>query len=328
MTQRLRGDVSARAYGSEGMSLRMSAGGWRSVTKAAPCLRCGKGDWCSVSADGAIGICRRTSGGSGERIDASGSPYIVFTTGSTILPEVSIPAWSPTPVAAPSAVLDAVYRELIRALPVGPDHRHALRQRGLGDGEIELRGYRSLPVQGRSGLARWLVTRFGAGTCSGIPGLYLKAEKGRSWWSLAGPAGLLVPVRDVGRRIVALKVRADDRERSGGKYVYVSSAKYGGAGSGSRVHVPLFEGSTTTVRLTEGELKADVATVLDGVLTVSAPGVTSWRSVIPILHSLNAARVSIAFDSDADSNVYVAGALEAALHGLRAEGFDVAVEAW
>ena len=78
--------------------------------------------------------------------------------------------------------------------------------------------------------------------------------KFNEWVSLAGPAGLLIPVRDVRRLIVALKVRVDE-PIGGTKYPYVSSKGYGGPGPGSPVHVPLFSGDTTTVRMTEGELR-------------------------------------------------------------------------
>ena len=111
-----------------------------------------------------------------------------------------------------------------------------------------------------------------------MPGLY-ENEAGR--WSVAGAAGMLVPVRNIEGRIVALKIRADEAE--GSKYTYLSSTKYGGPGPGSQVHVPLHdELDLNVVRLTEGELKADVATALAGMLTVSTPGVSSWRQALEV----------------------------------------------
>src|SRR5262249_51636896 len=169
-----------------------------------------------------------------------------------------------------------VYRALLDALPLVPFHRQALRQRGLADAEILCRRYRTLPLAGRAALATRMVDWWGADLCAQVPGFYVAESDGRRWWSLAGAAGLLIPVRDLDRRIVALKVRADTPGH-GSKYTTISSAKHGGPSPGAPVHVPLYDGARgTTVRLTEGELKADVATALSEPLTLSIPGVAMW----------------------------------------------------
>ena len=67
-------------------------------------------------------------------------------------------------------------------------------------------------------------------------------QDGRRWWSLAGAAGLLIPVRNLDGHIVALKVRADV-PGDGPKYTTISSAKHGGPSPGAQVHVPLSEGA-------------------------------------------------------------------------------------
>src|SRR5262249_48391116 len=157
--------------------------------------------------------------------------------------------------------LDQVYRALLGALPLSPTHRQALRQRGLPDAEILRRGYRTFPLGGRAALARRLVDRYGSDTCAGVPGLWGAAQGLRQWWTLAGAPGLLIPVCDFKGRIIALKVRADD-PGDGPKYTTMSSAKHGGPSPGAQVHVPLHSSQSDIVRLTEGELKADVATAL------------------------------------------------------------------
>src|SRR5262249_15702721 len=73
----------------------------------------------------------------------------------------------------------------------------ALRQRGLSDAEIDRRGYRSLPVRGRACLARDLRERFGD-TLLSVPGFIIKQGKeGRAYLTIAGAAGLLIPVPDL-----------------------------------------------------------------------------------------------------------------------------------
>ena len=135
----------------------------------------------------------------------------------------------------------------------------------------------------------------------------------------------MVPVRDIEGRIVALKIRADE----GSKYTYLSSTKYGGPGPGSQVHVPLHdELDLSVVRLTEGEFKAEVATALTGTLTVSMPGVSSWRPALEVARSLGSGIVRLAFDADAKQNEQVARALRESYRTLKERGFEVVLETW
>ena len=109
----------------------------------------------------------------------------------------------------------------------------------------------------------------------------------------------------------------------------MSSSKHGGPSPGAPVHVPLHDGSTGgTVRLSEGELKADVATTLSGLLTVSVPGVAMWRRALPVLQALRPQRVLLAFDADWRSNAHVAHALGQTAFALAKSGYEVQVETW
>ena len=209
-----------------------------------------------------------------------------------------------------------------------PSHHQALRQRGFSDVEIMRRLYRSLPLRGRAALARRLVDRLGMDLCAQVPGFYVAEREGERWWSLTGAVGLLIPIRNLDGLIVALKVRADE-PGDGPKYTTISSAKHNGPSPGSQVHVPLHEGmGSATVRLTEGELKADVATVLSGMLTISVPGVALWRRALPVLQALAPQHVLLAFDSDWRTNPHVAQAFGQAACALVQDGYAVEVEDW
>jgi hypothetical protein len=141
-------------------------------------------------------------------------------------------------------------------------------------------------------------------------------------------AGLVVPVRNLAGQIIALKVRADT-PGDGPKYSTVSSAKYGGPSPGAPVHVPLYTGAPgQTVRLTEGEIKADVATALSGLLTIAIPGVAIWRKALPLVQALQVSQVMLAFDSDWQTNNQVAHALGHAAIALVKAGYTVHVETW
>jgi hypothetical protein len=226
--------------------------------------------------------------------------------------------------------LDQVYGTLLDQLALSHAHRQDLHRRGLTEACIKRSGYRTLPLKGREEVARPLVEHFGGEVCSQVPGLY-ENEAGR--FSIAGSAGMLVPVRDIEGRIVALKIRADEAGEGSkytcSKYTYLSSTKYGGPGPGSQVHVPMHdELDLSVVRLTEGELKAEVATALTGTLTVSMPGVSSWRPALEVPRSLGSGVVHLAFDADAKHNKQVALALREAHRTLKERGFEVLLETW
>ena len=109
----------------------------------------------------------------------------------------------------------------------------------------------------------------------------------------------------------------------------VSSTKYGGPGPGAPVHVPHHIGlSLEVIRVTEGELKADVATVLTGILTLAIPGVPAWRAAIPVLQQGQPRTIRLAFDADWRINPVVARALAAAAMALTTQGWSVLVEVW
>jgi hypothetical protein len=173
-----------------------------------------------------------------------------------------------------------------------------------------------------------MVERFGETVCARVPGLYVREQDQRRWWSLAGAPGLVIPVRRASGRMVALTVRSDDPEVPS-RYSAISSAKYHGPSPGSPIHVPLTSSaSTDVIRLTEGFLKADIATALSGLHTIGLPGVSMWPAALPFLQTLNRPIVRLAFDMDVSRNLQVALALRQAARTLQAEGFRVQLELW
>lgn len=306
-------------------------GTWRNASRARPCPVCSHDSWCSIRTDGAMVACRRDTSGHPRR-DAAGVDYWLHTLerpGDAWEPETPGPAADPAAERAPLEVLDAAYRGLLADLRLSDEHAAGLRGRGLGDDEIRARGYRTLPLEGRAALARAIVSRVGEGAAAGVPGVVVASEGGRSWWTLAGAPGLLVPVRDPAGRVVALKIRRDGAD-DGPRYVYLSGSQRGGVSALLSVHVPLWTcgAAREVVRVTEGELKADVATALSGCLTISVPGVGAWRTALPALATLGARRVRVAFDADCRVNAHVAASLRALCTALRTAGYPVRVESW
>lgn len=271
---------------------------------------------------------RRAESAFRTKKDKNGSDYFLHRLdGAAPPPALPTPSARPDSERADAATLHGVYTALLTRLPLSAAHRDNLHGRGLTDDEIDRRGYGSLLVRGRAALARKLREQFGDRVLR-VPGFVVKQGRHDRYVSLSGAAGLMVPVRDVAGRIVAVKVRRDDGGR-GPRYVYLSSAPHGGAGPGSPVHVPVgVAGPCPCVRITEGELKADVAAARSELPTISIPGVGNWRLAPPILRELGAKTVRLALDMDARDNPAVARALAALAETLAAEGIAVELERW
>jgi hypothetical protein len=226
---------------------------------------------------------------------------------------------APVSVAADEGLRYAVYDKLLGQLEMSTAHFDNLRARGLTADEISKRGYRTADTARSRKAVDELLKEHGADRLLTVPGF--TAKDGRVFFGTS--TGLLIPVRDLAGRVVALKVRHDGVAQ-GAKYTWASSRS---ASCGNVVHVPLgVEPPCATVRLTEGELKADAAFALSGVPTISAPGVTNWALAVPVLKALGAQKVLLAFDQDGKAGTFAA--MEKALYGLTREGFEVALEWW
>ncbi len=304
---------------------------WTNTTRSAPCPICGHAGWCRLSADGQLAACRRIEQGAARtRTDKNGAAFFIHRIdGRAADPP---PRLDPPPMTTASrADTDTrhrVYSALLAALPLSSAHREGLRRRGLTDARIDAAQYRTLPAQGRARIARELARRFGDAVLLAVPGFILKDGVSGKYITVAGAAGLLIPCRTGDGRIAALKVRRD-ADGDGPRYSYLSSAKFGGPSAELCCHVPIgIDKPAATVRLTEGELKADAAFALNGTPTISIPGVGNWKLCVPVLRELRTSGVRIAFDADAATNPAVARALQAAFDGLALDGFAVSIERW
>lgn len=215
-------------------------------------------------------------------------------------PVVRIRVPSVSPATSPEAVHRAL--EAWRAtLDLSAEHAEALRRRGFTD--EALRRYRT-HQPGPAPLA-----------VAGAPG-FIRTQSG-SWWA-TGPRGLFIPVRNVDGQMVGAQIRVD--QDHGGRYRWLSSGgRPGGVASGAPCHVA--PGSGSTVWVTEGPLKADLAADRLGVPVLGLAGVTTWRKALPLLTALNAQVIILAFDRDSRLSTrqvveQQANSLEAACHSL------------
>lgn len=304
--------------------------GWADVSPLRRCPVCGGQSWCQVARDGLTVLCKRVGNGGRPKSNRDGVDYYAHHLGArpwTPSPE----APDPTTARASADDCDRAYRAALAALRLDDCDREGLRARGLDDGAIAANGYRSLGITGRSRIARAVVDAVGEHVAPGVPGLaWNTGDNDRGWWTFKGSAGLLIPVRDLAGRIVALKVRRRDVEPGQQRYLYVTSARAGGPSAASVVHVPraALELRHRPLVITEGELKADVSTALCGRPVVSLPGVGAWRMALDVVDAWGAPEVAVAFDADARSNHNVARALVCLVDALRASGARVSTWRW
>lgn len=284
---------------------------------ADPCPVCGHdGRWCRESGDGAVVLCYREES---DRQTGSGGWLHYLDDPDPTKRRERLPV--ALLAATEAAWRDQGYSAILARLNLSAAHRAGLRRRGLTDDAIDRAGYRTMLAQAmvfpRSDIVGGAIPR--------VPGLSQVRDRGR-WLAFLGPfdqgavvPGALIPVRDPAGRIVHHVLAPDDR--TGGKYKWP-------AGAGVHVHVPLApELDRRTVRVTEGQLKADVATALSGVLTIGLPGL-AWRWARPTLAALGARTVLVAFDSDKATNDAVARAEADLVAFLRSAAYRVEIETW
>jgi hypothetical protein len=224
---------------------------------------------------------------------------------------------------------DGLYRVLLCSLELSEQDRDSLLGRGLRDKDIKRNGYRTLTPESSERAVNKLIDKVGMEAAQKLPGVawyfYQHPKHGKQKFSRpAVSSGLLIPVRDDRRRIIACQVRTGNPDR---KYVWFSGQN---ASSGAPAHVPAgVRKIGEKVRVIEGPLKADVVHALDpSVPTLAVPGVANWQKILPVLKRAGVKQVQIAFDADCQTNENVLSALGCFGCELRLEGYDVLVEFW
>jgi len=265
----------------------------------------------------------------------------------------------------PRSVTDEVagnaYEALLDRLDLSPQHREQFRWRGIAFEEVLDLGYRTLPVD-RELRIRLCEELLNDGyNLSGVPGFFqlphaASAFAGR--WCVGGTGlgwrevrdnksgqvwkveGLLIPTCDEAGRIVRLKIRNDPPPDDAPawivevwptKYMALSSKdRSRGAGAGIRVHYvgPADGGNFAgALWVTEGEIKADIASMILIARVLGVPGVGQCPDlVIEAMRRGGYHRLMVAMDSEVKGHVQLA---VARLCRLATEaGFEPLVVLW
>jgi hypothetical protein len=308
-----------------------------SKQKKTACLVCGATKWpCSYTKDEEIAFCANVAS---DRRSKDGMTFVHFLrddrTDSRPRPSVVLPA-KPSPVIATPDRMNLVYSALLDRLTLRPDHLDNLLKRGLSLEAIEANCYRSTPTKGK---AREIVRDLAALGLSGVPGFFRRDE-----WEMVGMyPGYLLPYRGASGRVLGLSYRLDV-PFDNCKYLWLSSppddvlddgrVKYP---QGTTLKVPLHHAgrhlfaSASEIWLSEGGLKAEIASHLLGVPFIAAGGV--WQFGEHFAEEMKAAfphasRYVVCFDVDWRTNPQVKLALEKLMRQLSAAGLRYVVRTW
>ena len=181
--------------------------------------------------------------------------------------------------------LDAVYRELLSRLKLNECHKQDFLKRGLDEQQIGEFMIRSLPSVGIRSIPIGIMRKY---SLRGVP---LFGKKNGSWVLNMAPnkTGVFVPYFDLQGRIQQLQIRydidpnaADPEEEKKNRYRWgTSSALEEGT---SATNIPFWGRLSQLgtakgyVIVTEGGIKANVASYLSGEPVVAIPGVTCYSA--------------------------------------------------
>ena len=193
------------------------------------------------------------------------------------------------------------YQTMLDLLALSPSHREALKKRGLTDDQIDMLGYKSLP-RDRKQLCRKLLQK--GCILEGVPGFF--KDKHGNWTLNVYGTGIFVPFRNGKEEIQFMQIRTDNPKEDGQRYFALSSSdKDHGSGAKTWVHARKGPDGWKEVCITEGALKADVASCLSGKSFIAVAGVNNLGDLPRALRDLARAglqKVSLCYDMDKVNN--------------------------
>lgn len=256
---------------------------------------------------------------------------------------------------------DQVYTNLLSTLALSESHKQGLIKRGLSPEFIKQAGYKTLPVFGFCTLAelslwkscnqtdfqeamKFWMNVFSKNNGSCIPGYYSLQNEIRI---VRRKNGFFVPVRDRFGRISGMQIRYDalqedatEREKEMyHKYSWFSSSeKTTGVtitGIETIHHVGFDARSETTpstVYLTEGALKADVASFLSGgkpfIALIGVNNTSQLKDELVYLKDHGTTKIHVAVDMDYRDKPTVKKALDNIMNTIHDAGLESLMLTW
>ena len=206
---------------------------------------------------------------------------------------------------APDEVLDRTYRAFLGELKLKKKHYYELisPKRGLTLKTVNGFGFKSIPLDKRN--RRKVIENLLRKGCQleGVPGFFV-SKKGH-WEFNAFSSGFFIPIINVRKQVIGMQFKPDNPKDEKNKYICFSSPnKNHGASSGSPVHLTTTN-LKSSIYLTEGALKADIAYVYSGKVFASVQGVNSQKCLEPFFEEVKERGIKNiidCFDNDFEYN--------------------------
>lgn len=231
---------------------------------------------------------------------------------------------------APLEKRHGVYTAMLELLPLYPLHLEDLLKRGLPKEAIKRNGYKSFPAIAS---LRWRICEalVSQHDLTGVPGFFV--NKAGKWDMNPYPDGYFIPVRSRDGSIQGCQFRIlpYDEEKHKGKYPWFSSlGKEQGTRATQWLHLAVPPGVEIKERiwLTEGALKADIASIYMRVPFVAIPGNSPVENVVSALKKLGVKEVVLAYDADQQINENVKEAVTKLDSGISSAGMQVIPAIW
>lgn len=207
-----------------------------------------------------------------------------------------------------------IYLSMLEMLTISDRHYQNLIDRGLSDEIIRGNMYKSVPLDWRvkQRVVDALASRY---DLSDMPGFHTKDY---SWRAVGNKSGILIPVCDKDNQIQGLQIRLDDPppkivtlqdgtkiEKKGERFRWFSTAGdyyENGTGISSYIHV-VGDLSSDTLHITEGPMKADIASFLSGGgLFIGLTGVQNIRYLADVVSEIHPQKIIECIDMDVRTN--------------------------
>lgn len=210
--------------------------------------------------------------------------------------------------------LDKVYsifskgNEYLGKERLSEEHKsHLLNHRHLTEDEIKEVGYFTFPkgFATRKILKTLEENEIPVDTLKKVPGFFYDKTTERYTFTTYSSA-IGIPIRNKDGKIVAIQVRKDTVKEKDNRYIWFSSAwvqgkkdKLYGCSCGAPINVIYPKDKrTSAIYITEGHFKAIQIANKFGAIAISVQGVSTWKSVLPVLKEIPHSHICIAYDAD------------------------------
>ena len=218
----------------------------------------------------------------------------------------------------------AIYQEILDGLPVSPRLISNMKARGVSEEDCKRLGYRYYHPVVNAKLLAPLADKYGERLLL-VPGI----TRNHHGYSLnVYGESILFPVRNTAGIISSLKARLFVPFSNGSRFIAL--ANYRLPRPSTRTHYPLaVPESLDIIRVTEGEMKADIATLLSGIYTIGTNGISCLDEPLDYLAECHPkARILLAPDAADFSKQSFISQVMGHLEWYNEADLDVALEIW